>query len=133
MDKLNKKDYQNLLRCASTTTYKKANKSIETKINKEGINFAKQANILDKIDINTTGNSFITLKDHKKNFIGHPTTRLTNSPKNKIEKKSKYILVQINAELVTKLSVNEWKKMISVIKWFKKLITRDCTNFRSLI
>ena len=108
-------------------------KQIKTKINKEGINFAKQANILDKIEINTTGNSFITLKDHKENFIGHPTTRLTNPPKNKIERKSKYILVQINAELVTKLSVNEWKKMISVIKWFKKLITRDCTNFRSLI
>ena len=43
MDRLNKSDYQNLLRNAITTTYKKANKNIGTKINKEGIKFAKQA------------------------------------------------------------------------------------------
>ena len=31
---------------------------------------------------------------------------------------------QINTELVDILSVNEWKKMISVIKWFKKINKR---------
>ena len=69
--RLHKNDYQNLLRNAITTSYKKANKNIGTKINKEGIKFAKQANILDKIEINGTGNSFITLKDHKDNFTSH--------------------------------------------------------------
>ena len=78
-------DYQNLLRNAITTSYKKANKNIGTKINKEGIKFAKQANILDKIEINGTGNYFITLKDHKENFTNHPTTRLINPSKNKKE------------------------------------------------
>ena len=71
MHRLHKNDYQNLLRNAITTSYKKANKNIGTKINKEGIKFAKQANILDKIEINGTGNSFITLKDHKDNFTSH--------------------------------------------------------------
>ena len=52
--KLNKDDYQNLLRNAITTTSKKANRSIGTKINKEGIKFTKQADILDKIEINRT-------------------------------------------------------------------------------
>ena len=47
----NKDDYQNLLRNTITTRYKKANKNIGTKINKEGIKFAKQADILDKIEI----------------------------------------------------------------------------------
>ena len=37
------------LRNAITTTYKKANKNIGTKINKERIKFAKQAGISDKI------------------------------------------------------------------------------------
>ena len=59
------------MRNAITTSYKKTNKNIGTKINKEGIKFAKQANILDKIEINGTGNSFITLKDHKDNFTSH--------------------------------------------------------------
>ena len=107
MDRLNKSDYQNLLRNAITATYKKANKNIGTKTNKEGIKFAKQADILDKIAINGTGNFFITLKDHKENFTNHPTTRLINPSKNEIGRISKHILDQINTELVSKLSVNE--------------------------
>ena len=55
MYRLNKNDYQNLLRNAITTTYKKANKNIETKINKEDIKFANQSDILDKIEMNGTG------------------------------------------------------------------------------
>ena len=109
MYRLHKNDYQNLLRNAITTSYKKANKNIGTKINKEGIKFAKQANILDKIEINGTGNSFITLKDHKENFTNHPTTRLINPSKNEIGRISKHILDQINSKLISKLSVNEWE------------------------
>ena len=67
--RLNKNDYQNLLRNVVTTTYKKAIKNIGTKINKQGIKFTKQADILDKIEINGTGNSSVTLKDHKQNFL----------------------------------------------------------------
>ena len=41
--RLNKNNYQNLLRNAITTTYKKASKNIGIKINKEGIKFTKLA------------------------------------------------------------------------------------------
>ena len=34
------------------------------------------ANILDKVEVNGTANCFITLKDHKANFLNHPTTTL---------------------------------------------------------
>ena len=73
---LNKNDYQNLLRNAITATYKKLNKNIGTKINKEGIMFAKQADILGKAKMNDTGKSVVTLKYHQENFMNHPTTRL---------------------------------------------------------
>ena len=128
MYRLNKNDYQNLLRNAITTIYKKANKNIGTKTNKEGMKFAKQANVLDNIEINDTGNSFITLKDHKENFTYHPTVKFINPFSNEIGRIRKHIFDQINTELVSKLSVNEWKNMINVIKWFK-----NCTNFCSLI
>ena len=127
--RLNKKDYQNLLGNAITTTYKIANKNIGTKINKEGIKFAKQADILDKIEINSTGNSLITLKDHKENFTNHPTTRLIKPSKNEIGTISKHILAQITAELVSKLSVNEWENTISVIKWFKNINNKRLYKF----
>ena len=129
MYRLHENDYQNLWRNAITTSYKKANKSIGTKIIKEGIKFAKQANILDKIEINGTGNSFITLKDHKENFTNHPTTRLINPFKNEIGRISKHILDQINTKLVSKLSVNEWKNTISVIKRFENINNKRSYNF----
>ena len=68
MYRSNKNDYQNFLRNAIIATYKRAYKKIGTKISKEGIKFAKQADILDRIEINDTGNSFIILKDYKENF-----------------------------------------------------------------
>ena len=129
MCRLNKNDYQNLLRNAIKTRYKKVNKSIGRKINKEGIKFAKQADILDKTEINGTGNSFITLKDHKENFTNHPTTRLINPSKNEIGRISKHILEKINTELVSKLSVNQWKNTISVIKWFKNINNQRLKGF----
>ena len=106
MYRLHKSKYQNLLRNA-ITSYKKSNKIIETKINKEGTKFAKQANILDKIEINATGNSFITLKDHQEKFNHHPMTRLINPFKNEIGRINKHILEQINSKLVRKESIND--------------------------
>ena len=129
MYRLNKNDYQNLLKNAITTTYKKANKNIGTIINEEGIKFAKPADILDKIEINGTGNSFVTLKDHKENFTNHPTTRLINPSKNEIGRICKHILDQINTKLISKLRVNEWKNTISVIKWFKNVNNKRLYKF----
>ena len=37
-------------------------------MNKEGIKFSKKEDILEKIEVNGTGNTFFTLKDHKKKF-----------------------------------------------------------------
>ena len=100
---------------------KKQIKTMGKKINKEGIKFAKQADILDKIEINGKGNSFVTLKDHKENLTNHPTTRIVNPSKNEIGTISKHILDQINTQFVGKLSVNEWKNTISVTKWLKNI------------
>ena len=64
---------------------------VGTKVNKEVIKFAKQANILDLIEINGTGSSFVTPKDHKDNFTNRPTTRLINPSKNEIGCINKHI------------------------------------------
>ena len=50
-----------------------------------------------------TFNSFVTLKEHKENFMNHRTARLHG-------RISEYILDQLNKELISKLSVKEWKK-----------------------
>ena len=83
MYRLNKTEYQNLLRIVMTTTYKKTNKNIGNKINKEGIKFVKKGRY-DKIEMDSTRISLVTLKDHKENFISHSTTWLINPSKNEI-------------------------------------------------
>ena len=57
----------------------KTDKHTAENINKEEIKHAREANIIDIIEINGTSNSFTTLKDHKENILNRPTTRLTRS------------------------------------------------------
>ena len=40
--------------------------------------------MLEKAEVNGIANCFITLKDHKENFLNHPATRLVNPAKNEI-------------------------------------------------
>ena len=46
--------------------------------------------------MNGTG-SFVTLKNHKENFMKHPITRLLNLSKNEVGRISKYIKMELNA------------------------------------
>ena len=83
--KLTKDEYNPLLDNTVTATYKKATKGIEDNINKEGIKYAKRADIFDRMKINSTSNCFITSEDHKENFANHHTTSLINPTKKKSE------------------------------------------------
>ena len=129
MYRLNKNDYKILLKNAITANCKKANENIGTKSIKEGNKLAKQTDMSDKIKMNGTGNSFVTLKDNKEDFMNHLTIRLINPSNNEIGRISKHILDLINTELVSKLSVNEWKNTISVRKSFRNINNKRLYKF----
>ena len=93
MYRLSKEEYSNLLQNAITSKYKKR---IAININKERIKHVREAKVIDRIEINGAGNSLITIKDHQKNFLNRPTTRLLNPAKNEIGRISKHILQNIN-------------------------------------
>ena len=88
-----------LLQNAVTTTYKKFTKETARRTNCEGIKYTNEANILAKVDVNGTVNCFITLKDRKRNFSNHTTTRLINHVKSEIRRISKQILDKKNSKL----------------------------------
>ena len=125
MFKLTKDEY-NHLDNAVTATYKRATEGIEDIMNKEGM---KRADIFDRIEINGTSNCFITLEDHRENFVNHPTTRLINSTKNEIGKISKSILDKINIWLFEKLKLNEWKNTTDFMNWFEKIDKKHLHTF----
>ena len=127
--RLSKVQYSNLLQNAITSKYKKTDKRTATNINKEGIKHAREANVIDRIEIKGTGNSFITLKDRKENFLNRPITRLLNPAKNEIGRISKHILQNINKTLSEEIKVNEWKNPESVINWSKSIPNKHLYTF----
>ena len=56
--------------------------------------------ILDRMDINSKNNCFITLKDHKEYFLNNPTVRMINPANNELGRISKGILYNINKRCV---------------------------------
>ena len=68
--------------------------------------------ILDRMDINRKNTCFITLKDHKENFLKNLTVRLINSAKNELKRISKAILDNSSKRLCTRLNINQWKNTV---------------------
>ena len=69
MYKMEKNDYLNTLSNSITSTYKKGNPDLTNKIRESGMTIMKDHYIADRIDQNGKNNCFITLKDHKDNFL----------------------------------------------------------------
>ena len=128
MYQLEKEEYWHLLQNAVRRTYKKSNKETDRTINCEGIKYAKEANILDKVEVNGTANCFITLKDHKVNSLNHPTTRFINPAKNEIRRISKQILYQINSklsEIEGKWMKEQWIEALELAKQHVTIKSKD--------
>ena len=73
--------------------------------------------------------AFMTLKDHKENFVNKPTCRLINSWKPEIGRISKQLLEEINRKLVNTTKVNQWKNTSSVLQWFERLKDKGDSAF----
>ena len=81
--------YLKLLNDNSTKTYRKSNNTVFSKINKEAKQIANNYKIVDRIDCIGKVDAFISLKDHKDNFLSKPKCRLINPAKSEIGKISK--------------------------------------------
>ena len=68
--------------------------------------------------VNGTNSCFITLKDHKTNFLNNSKAVLLNPAKNGLVRISKSILDRINTSLRNAVGVNKWKDTSQVIEWF---------------
>ena len=66
-------DHEKLILENITKTYQKAPKKLEKPINLEEKNIAKSLKLADRIDHLAKTEAFITLKDHKENFVNKPT------------------------------------------------------------
>ncbi|PFX25800.1 hypothetical protein AWC38_SpisGene9547 [Stylophora pistillata] len=119
--KLEATKYNQLLNDNITKTYKKADSKQLRKIDVAAKAITKKLGINDRVEVTAQRKAFVTLKDHKDNFLNRPTFRLINPSKQEIGKISKKILENINQKLVNATGVNQWNNTSSVLQWFKNL------------
>ena len=132
-----KDDYRKLLRESVTKDYKKTDSPMYDEINEAAVDIAYRLSLEDRMECFAKKESFITLKDHKENFLNHPTCRLINPTKSEVGKISKMILERANKEIRAKTSLIQWRNSSEVIAWFKqyskkrncKFIQFDVCNF----
>ena len=62
--------------------------------------------------------AYITIKDHKDEFLNKILCRLINPSKSNIGKISKAILDTINKNVVRSTEINQWKNTSNVLDWY---------------
>ena len=83
----------------------------------------------DKMEVFADRKAFITLKDHKENFLNNPKCRLINPAKSELGLVSKKILEKVNLSVRNAISVNQWKNTNTVIDWFKNIERKEACSF----
>ena len=64
---------------------------------------------------------FISLKDHKDNFLSNPKCQLIKPAKSEIGKISKLFIENINIKVRSLSAVHQWKDTDAVINWFQNI------------
>ena len=86
MYKMDKSEYTKLLDENITKSYKKADSKHLNEINTECRTISTKLGIADRTEITSEKQAYITLKDHKDNFVNKPTCRLINPAKSNLAK-----------------------------------------------
>ena len=126
---IEKDEYSKLTTDASTSAYKKVSDKISNKVNADGKKIIENKAVVNRMFVNGSNSCFITLKDHKPNFLNNPKVRLINPAKNELGRISKSILDRINTSLRNLIKVNQWKDIREVIEWFKNITNKQEHKF----
>ena len=127
--KMDSTAYNGLLQKNITKTYKKVSPNTTTSIELEAKEIAKRLDLDDRVNTTAKREAFITLKDHKPNFVNNPTCRLINPAKSEIGKISKKILDRVNSTITNHLNLNQWKNTRAVLNWFNGIEHKEKFTF----
>ena len=89
--KLDKESHKKLLTENVTKSYRKADEHSINLISRDFKKITNNLNLGDRMEATAEKPAFITLKDHKDNFLNNPSCRLINPAKSNLGKVSKII------------------------------------------
>ncbi|KAJ8043586.1 hypothetical protein HOLleu_10756 [Holothuria leucospilota] len=95
--------------------------SVQTGTNKEQNDIASKLDIQDSISHMEEREAFITIKDHKNNFLTKYHADLSTLLRVKWGRVSKVILDRMIEILRAATKVNQWRNTSSMIDWFSSL------------
>ena len=128
--KVSAEDYNKLLQDSITSDYRKAQDDTKSSIDKESATIASSLKLADRMQSYTTDTCFVSVKDHKQNFLSTPRCRLINPAKTDLGKVSKLILEKVVQNVNGSLDYNQWRKTKDVTDWFQGLIALNDTAMR---
>ena len=114
-------EYRKLLNDNITKDYEKCNDSTLNDINLEAKNLTSNLKIHDRIKKIPLKNAYITVKDHKDNFLTHPKCRLINPTKSDVGRICKVKIDRINKAVRLKSKLMQWTNTDQVLNWFTSL------------
>ena len=130
--KLSPGQYNKLLNDNITTTYTKQSILAKSTIDAEAKTIAEKHLIADRAEVFAVRDTYITLKDHKDNFVNNPKCRLINPAKGEMGIVSKKLLEAINMQVHRGINANQWRNTGTVIEWFNSIKSKDSCKFVQL-
>ena len=127
--KVDKDEYDQLLQKHINKDYKKTEMEAVKEVTKVDKEIVTNLDIEDRVYSTTAKQAFVTLKDHKPNFINNPSCRLLNPTKNEIGRISQQKLAKINSEIRSKSNLKQWQNTQSVIDWFGEIENKQRNSF----
>ena len=113
--------YRNLRNKNIEKEYMKTTMEEVKEVDVKSAEIAKELKLDGKMQKYSNNECFITLKDHKENFLSRPQCRLINSAKNELGRVVKIKVEEINREIRYTTGVNQWQSTQSALDWFKRI------------
>ena len=127
--KVSHEEYKHLLEKEVNKEYKKVDDQTVKKVNNAHKKIVNNLGISDRVFKTSKRECFITLKDHKNDFINSPSCRLLNPTKPELGRISHQILTRIVEKVRHKTKLKQWKNVYSCIEWFKLLKNKKNLKF----
>ena len=127
--KMNESSYNELLHKNITKTHKKVSPTVASAIEKKTKSLVQKLNLDDRINVTAKRDAFITLKDHKPNFLTLLAALSTPQNLKSVKLASKSLIELINKNVITNLKLNQWKNTSAVLEWFNNIENKSQYSF----
>ena len=121
--------YKTMLTNNITKKYKKTTEESVNAVNSEAKVIVKPWKVEDRLKQYSTNEAFITLKDHKDDFVSNPKCRLINPAKSVVDLVNKKMWDNINNAIRKKSCLIGWQETQSVISWFNDISNKKKCKF----